>query len=325
MSDEVASLVCNVCGAELKATPETLVKVCDYCGALNIVSGVLEREDISVVPSVGEEVVLRKFWERVRGDSDLRGIADKLKVVSVEGRFIPFWLSRCKVRGEVIYTVKEYSGNKVRVVRKKARFLKSINVKIVGRRQVAHVGLDELASRYLATRPKASPLSKLDEDWWRGNRLKILSMEFDRLEAEKIIMEDSIDHVRGIWERRADRIEFFAADVVEMEKPKLILLPLWEIIYEFRGSLYFAYHEGWSGRPILFAEPMITRRRMMYLGGMILSVLGGAGIGAVISLIMEPGESGDLLGPILLGLAVLGILGYKSAKGFVSDVRVERQ
>jgi len=324
VSEEVVRFVCQVCGADLDVTPEALVEVCSYCGALNVVSGVLERGDIYVVQSVGKAEILKEFWRRVRGDSDLRGIADKIRVASIEGRFIPFWFSRCRVKGEVVYTVKEYSGNKVKVVRKRAKFSKNIHVKIIGRRQVAHASLSELASRYLSTKPRTTPLPELDEAWWRTNKLKILNMEFDRLEAETMIKEDSIDYVRNIWEKKADKIEFFRAEVVDTDKPRLVMLPLWEIIYEFKRSLYFAYHEGWTGQPILFAEPMIAKRRAMYLGGMIISVLGGAGIGSAISMVLESGKSDNIIGFIIMGLAILGILGYKSANGFISDVRIEK-
>ena len=115
MSDaEYHGYRCMNCSATLKVTPETIVTICEYCGAPNIISGILSEEDLYLVPSVGEGRVLEEFWRRVNTDVDLRSIASKIRPISIEGSYIPFWLSRVELEGEIIYKKTEYHGKRVR-------------------------------------------------------------------------------------------------------------------------------------------------------------------------------------------------------------------
>mgnify|MGYP000002778015 CR=1 FL=1 len=318
MSDvEYHEYRCTNCGATLKVTPETIVAICEYCGAPNIISGILSEEDLYLVPSVGEGRVLEEFWRRVNTDVDLRSIASKIRPVSIEGSYIPFWLSRVELEGEVIYRKTEYHGKRVRVKRVKESFSRTIWVDIVARRQVKHLGLRELVERYLSERPESIKLSEIPMDRWREIKLPILNLEYDRAEAEASIRDRSIDLVREEWEGRVSDIIFFSAEIKSMTKPNLIFLPLWTVIYRYGGGLYFAQHDGWSGRPLVFAEPIRAFRRIIYALGMISStILGGL---SGYALLHEATSIG-----IFILLASIS-LGYFSGKRFISDVRVERE
>ena len=314
--------MCSNCGARLEVTPETIVAICEYCGAPSVVSGVINREDIYIVPSVGEAKVLEEFWRRVSGDMDMRSIMGEIKPISVEGSYLPFWLSRATVSGNVVYEVKKYDEEGVRTVTRRESFTRTLDVELVARRQVKHVGLRELVQAYLESRPETQALAELGAEKWRSVKLPVLNLEFDRAEAEKILKEDSIDSVRSEWERRADAIRFFSAKLVSMERPRLVFLPFWTIIYEYKGSLYFAHHEGWSGKPLVFAEPMLARRRALYLLGMGFSIILG-GLSGLLAAIIMGGEGKGLAFPFFLLFAAIAI-GYFSSKKFISDVRVEK-
>ncbi|MCF8884351.1 MAG: hypothetical protein L4877_00965 [Aigarchaeota archaeon] len=322
MSEEVIRFKCEVCGSSLNVSPEDIVSICKYCGGLNSVSRVISRDDIYVVPSVDEGKIIEEFWRRVRGDIDLRKIAEKIRIKSIQGWYIPYWISRVEVEGVVIYTKKEHNGKHVKIIKKKEKFSRALDMHVVGRRQMKNVGVGELINAYFKHKAETVGIRDLDEGWWRSNKLNFLNIEFDRDEAAIMIREDAVDFIRKKWEDMADEIKFFKAEILNMEKPKLVLLPLWEVIYEYRGSLYFAYHEGWSGSSLIFAEPMTVGRRFLYLAGMISSVVGGMLIGIIFSTASYNGS--DYTSILILLFFFITFLGYRFAKKFISDVRVER-
>lgn len=306
----------------MSVSPEDLVSTCKYCGGLNPVSGNINEEDIYIVPSVDEDKILKEFWRRVRSDMDLRKMAEKMRIRSIRGWYVPFWISRTEIDGMVIYTKKEYSGRHVRIVEKRERFSRALRMHMVGRRQVRNIGVNELINAYLRNEVGAVKIRDLNGDWWRANKLTPLNIEFDGNEAEAMIREEAVDLVRKTWENIAHEIKFFKAEVKNMDKPRLVLLPLWEVLYEYEGSLYFAYHEGWRGSSLIFAEPMTVGRRALYLAGMISSIVGGIFAGAVFSTALS-GDP-DYAFPLIIIISLLAFLGHNFAKKFVSDVRVER-
>lgn len=322
-SEEVIEFRCHVCGSVLKISPENIVSICEYCGGLNVVSGVIDREDIYVTLSVSLEKVLEEFWRRIRGDIDMKRISEKIRIISSQGYYVPFWVSRIVLDGEIVYTKKQYKGKKIEIIRRREIFSEELNMDIIARRQIKNVALRELVKAYFKQSPELVKLRSLDEAWWRTNKLNILNIEFDKKEAMIALREEAVDSIRKRWENIVDEIEFYRAEVKKMEEPKLVLLPLWEIIYEYRGSLYTAYHEGWSGRPIISYEPVTIGRRIAYIAGMLASIIMGAFIGSAFSLISLD-SSENIFFIILFLLFILAFLGYRSAKGFVSDVRVEK-
>ena len=317
MSDtEYHEYRCMNCGATLKVTPETIVAICEYCGAPNIISGILSEEDLYLVPSVGEGRVLEEFWRRVNTDVDLRSIASKIRPVSIEGSYIPFWLSRVELEGEIIYRKREYYGKQVRVRRVRESFSRVLWVDVVARRQVKHLGLRELVERYLDEWSESIKLSEIPADRWREIKLPILNLEYDRAEAKASIRDHSIDLVREELEGRVSDIIFFSAEVKSMTKPNLVFLPIWTITYRYGGGLYFAQHDGWSGRSLVFAEPIRAFRRAIYILGMVSSTILGGLSGY---LLLHKTTS---LGVFILIASVS--LGYLLGRRFISDVRIER-
>lgn len=323
MSEEVVELRCRICGSILKTSPENIVYICEYCGGLNIVSGIIDSEDVFIAPSVKVDKILEEFSNRVRGDADLKKISDKLRIVSIQGWYIPFWISKILVQGDVVYLKKQYRGKKVEMIRKKETFSEEIDIDILARRQVKNIALRELVKTYFKQKPLLSEIKNLGEDWWRSNKLTILNIEFDKRESELMLREEAIDSVRRKWEDKVDEIEFFRAEVKSMERPRLILLPIWEIVYEYSRSSYTAYHQGWSGHPLIFYEPITMGRRLLYALGMFASIIVGVLIGSAFSLFALDSQS-DVWWIILFLLFMLALLGYRSAKGFISDVRVEK-
>lgn len=322
MSEEFVQFKCGICGSSLSVSPEDLMSVCKYCGGLNPVSDVISRSDVYLAPSVDDVRVVEEFWKRVRGDIDLRKIFEKIRIKSVQGWYVPFWISRVEIDGSVVYTKKEYRGKKVKIVEKRERFSRILDMHVLARRQVKNVGLRELINAYFKHNAETVGIQDLDEKWWRSNKLSFLSIEFDKDEATTMIREEAIDLLRKNWEQVAHEVKFFKAEIKSMMEPKLTFLPLWEIVYEYEGSLYFAYHEGWSGSSLLFVEPMSVRRRVLYLAGMISSIFGGMIIGVLFSISLQNGS--DNLSILLIPLFLTTFLGYRFAKKFVSDVRVEK-
>ncbi|MEM3865210.1 MAG: hypothetical protein QW724_05425, partial [Nitrososphaerota archaeon] len=240
-----------------------------------------------------------------------------------QGWYVPFWISRVLIRGEVVYIKRQYRGKKVEIIRNRDSFSEEIDIDIIARRQVKNLALRELIKTYFRQKPQLAELKNLAEDWWRSNKLTILNIEFDRKESEISLREEAVDSVRRIWEDKVDEIEFFKAEVKKMERPKLIFLPLWEVVYEYNGSFYTAYHQGWSGHPLIFYEPITMSRRLLYAIGMFTSIILGSIIGSALSLLTLDSLS-DAWWIILFLLFILALIGYRSAKGFISDIRVEK-
>jgi DNA-directed RNA polymerase subunit RPC12/RpoP len=323
MSEEFIEYRCNICGSILKISPENIISICEYCGGLNLISGIIDVKDVYITPSVSVEEVLQEFWSRVRRDVDLKKLADKVRINSIQGWYIPFWVSRAIIDGEIVYTKKQYRGKKVEVIRRRERFSEEVDIDVIGRRQVKNIALRELIKAYFNHDLPVVEIDKLDESWWRSNKLSVLNIEFDKKESEIALREEAIDSIRRRWEQIADEIEFFKAEIKRMEKPKLILLPLWEIVYEYGGSLYSAYHEGWAGTPLIFFEPVTMGRRILYIAGMFTSIIMGVFIGSALSLSLF-NNSDNVSLAILFLLFIVTFLGYGSAKRFISDVRVEK-
>jgi hypothetical protein len=134
-------LRCEHCGAPLEVTPEDIIVVCSYCGYPNAYDKIFAEENVFFVESLPKGEILLSSNERVKRDRDFAGIRNKVKVVKIEGMYVPLWFGRVSGRGYVRFAVYEEKGNKKELVIKQHEFRDEVIVCIPGRRGVYDIAV----------------------------------------------------------------------------------------------------------------------------------------------------------------------------------------
>ncbi|MEM2137301.1 MAG: hypothetical protein QXI93_05030 [Candidatus Methanomethylicia archaeon] len=312
---------CRNCGGKLDVTPETLMVICDYCGTPNWF--IESTEEIMVVPSIGGDDVLKSFLARVSEDSDLKHIADKIKIVEVSGVYIPFYFFSIRVEGfyegwEVEKVVKS-SGKQRRVETRRRKvsekFSSVLKIPVLGRRSAEDFSLKKLASHYKYSNPKAIPIGELKS--LRDPKISFLRSEIGFDEASMIARDDAGDIIRNRVSSKVSELTKFVCNTTILEKSPLILLPYWYIIYSYGDAQYKVAYSGWDKHLLLAQEPVMGYHRLGYLAG----VLSGCAVSAFgLTLSLTGGL--DIFFSVL-SLAAGCVISWFFGNKLVSDVRVE--
>ena len=310
---------CARCGAPLPVTPETIVSICEYCGYPNPIQGVVSEDDVYVLPAISQDSALREFWRIVKSDFDLRRLAREIDVFNVRGVYVPVWLGEVRVRGKISYYRRKVEDDKVKYVFYVDEVDDVMIVPLVARRQVAAIGVSEaLNSLSKDVIDRSVKLKDVPVGEWETIRLDVLNTEFDKRAASLRIREDAIDILRGKYRRKADGIDAMVVEASEPRGLKLLLLPIWQVYYRCRGSIYQVFLAGWSGYVLVKTEPVTPFRRALYVAGTLISILASSLIGAFVLASKEV-----KLGQILFLILPLTISYYLSSR-IVAGVRVER-
>ncbi|MCD6369336.1 MAG: hypothetical protein J7L38_06035 [Thermoproteales archaeon] len=319
MDQETYGYVCPRCGASLEITPETMVIVCDYCGYPSSITGVVDPKEVYVVESVPRKLVEDAFWRVVERDFDLRRLKKDIVIREVEGTYVPVWVSRVKLSGEVSYYFYQYEGKKRRKVYRVSKVDSWRLVSLVARRQARRLGVSEAVASLSEEllKEKARKLIELSPDEWQKVKLQILNTEYDAKTAEERLKEDALDMLREEFKAEGE-IDGFQVSVEHLEKPKLFLIPVWNVYYSYKESVYSAFFSGWGPHLLLKTEPVTGIRRGLYLASAWLSILASSLLAYIVFL----GEKIDVR---LLILPLLGVGGaYTFSKLSMRDVRLER-
>ncbi|MEM0211253.1 MAG: hypothetical protein QXM35_01105 [Candidatus Methanomethylicia archaeon] len=322
MSSNIAiEFKCKNCGGKLDVTPETLVAICSYCGTPNWF--VESSEEIMIVPSVSRDEILKSFLTRVSEDFDLKRIANKIQIVEVAGFYIPFYFFSIKVEGFYegwkTERVVESRGRSVqtRTRRRKVseRFSSILKVPILGRRSAEDFSLNELASYYKYSNPKAVPISDFKN--FRDLKMTFLRSEIGVDEASMIARDDAGDIMRSKISSKVDELTKFVCSTKILEKSPIILLPYWYVIYSYGDSIYRVAYAGWDKHMLLAQEPVMIYHRLQYFAGVLSGCLISAfGFTSLFSWGVDPIFS-------ILGLIAGCIVSWFFGKKLVSDVRIE--
>lgn len=336
-------LKCEHCGAPLEVTPEDIIVVCSYCGYPNAYDKIFAEENVFFVESLPKGEILRSFNERVKRDRDFAGIRDKVKVVKIEGMYVPLWFGRVSGRGYIRFAVYEEKGNKKELVIKHHEFRDEVIVCIPGRRGVYDIAVEALAEKFMRSyfsfktlkdnlSYMVDPLSIriLTPEKWEELELEFLNTDFGVEEAKLALLDKASDfakkrHVPEDGEIRAFRFEG------NVEETAIVFYPLWKVYYELGGGTYFVAYDGRTGKEILAVEPVRLWRKVNYLmgilAGVLISTLSLTAYGSFSywRLVGELKRSGTLL---LLLPAVGTYIGLELARGYgkkiARDVRVEK-
>lgn len=271
---------CQRCGAPLDIKPGSIVVICDYCGYPNIISGVLDPGDVNVVVSQPRDYVIKAFWRMASYDPDLSQIKGSLEIMDVRGYYFPAWTAKVKLEGIVSWykRYREKVGDEY--VTRTRYYRERINTVmphyIPARRQVAGTGIYRVLDKYVYGRdhPSVNLVSgKLD---WEKIRLDFLGVEIDKREASQLIADDAVDYLRKRYRERGDGIDFFWVEAREVGDLKLVYLPIWEIVYAYRGSTYITVFSGWDLQSVYRTEPVTpAQRAFSLLSSMFLAFISG--------------------------------------------------
>jgi len=337
-------LRCEHCGAPLDVTPEDIIVVCHYCGYPNAYDKVFTEKNVFFVESLPKKEILRLFWERVKKDSDYSGIRGRIKVVKVEGVYVPFWFGIVKGQGQMRYVVYENKGNQTRAVVKSRKFNMESLVCVPARRSVYDIAVENLALKFerygylsfkrledtLRYMMDIKPITELTPDKWGNLKLTFLNADFGK-EYARIALQDRASDVakeRRVPDDAELRFFRFEGETLDMA---LVFYPLWKVYYDVEGGTYFVAYDGHRGKEVLAVEPVRIWRKVWYalvsllgisLAGLFSSLYGNIGYWKALS---DAGKNG--LGMLVLP-ALGAYIGFELARGYgrkvARDVRVEK-
>ena len=346
----VAAFRCQRCGAPLEATPESIVVVCPYCGFPNWTAQAYAHPIVMVEAerARGEEY-FRRYLET---DPDMRGIAGRVELRSLELIYVPFYYVDAEAQGSY-YGSAVVTLTKVEVVHRGQRTETRVRtdrvrvtvsgsyrhqhlIDVVARRSVDSRIADVLSDHYLATRPPTRPVAEVD---WGRVKGQVLAAELPAQDAASLARDEACDASRAMVEERmrdeavsralAMRPGWSVAGVSWLVKripcraralsvSPITLLPYFEYRYAYRGATYTLALAGWDGGKLLAEEPIGAMERVASAAGAAAAagLLGGGGLAYALA----AGEPG--LG--LLALIIAGAANYLLARRAVAEVRVER-
>ncbi|RLE57110.1 MAG: hypothetical protein DRJ30_00695 [Candidatus Methanomethylicota archaeon] len=308
---------CKRCGAPLKITPETIVAICGYCGYPNWISHV--EEQILIIPSLSRDEVKFSFKKRISEDFDLRKIKDKIKIVTVDGAYIPFYFYT--VRAEAYYegwrveTVAVKRGKRtILETRRKMvrdRICSTLKISILARRGAEDFSIKELTDYYRYANPETVDIMQID---WSKVKLPILKTEIPVDEADILARDKAMNIMREKAKSKVSELTKFICRAKILERSPLTLLPYWYVIYSYRGAQYRAAYAGWDRHLLTAQEPIMPYHRILYFIGSVAGCLISS-LGMVFS---------HHISTLLLSLIIGGGISFYFGDRLVSDVRIER-
>ena len=236
MSDIVSEIRCKNCGAPLNLKPGELVSTCRYCGFTAVVgantSFQLEHSLILNNHNPGAIGDVLQDWMG-SGFMKPQDLARKSRILSLELRYLPFWLIRMKASSA-------YEGVLERIsppMPRKGTIENVYDWLVLGRR-----------GTQFPTRDYKVPVTgKIPFDFTKiDSQAKFLNSELSSAEAVQQARDEVDDHQRFLATQVIDRILSFSTDF-NIETPTYIHAPLWFGQYEYKARTYNALIDGSSG------------------------------------------------------------------------------
>ena len=309
---------CSYCGGPLDVTPETIVAVCEYCGHANWIVEEAKTE-IFMVPSLPRDRIVKAFWNRVESDFDLSRIKSDISIQEIQAYYAPYWFAPAvaKARYEG-YKTETYTDSKGHVHTRRKHVSGSFTINrftgVIARRAVEDMAIDEMEEHFVKTKPPETVLSKVD---WESVKLRVLSPEYDEKVARNLILEEIWWMAKRRAESDVDELTKFECDVWLIDKPRLVLLPYWLVVYRYKGGAYRVAFSGWDGAPLEATEPVMLYHRVGYFIG---ALLGAAISGGGLAL----GLTAQIWAAPIAGLVIGTVMSYVFGRKLTADVRVEK-
>ncbi len=304
---------CSNCGGPLNYTPETIVCVCEYCGTVNWFSA--GRFEIFILPTRSRDEVVNAFWSRMKRDPDMSKVYGEIELMEVQGFYIPVLLGDVSARGGWVgfkrITEKRGKSYVTRTVTERGSFDTQQRLAVEARREAAEYGLQELISQAKSA-SDPQPLAAIE---WKKVGLPVLNAE--------VLSEEAVDELKDMAEdelresirssKGLDGFYFYSCET-NVNGFWILLVPLWSLVYKYKGGMYRVSVSGYNLQSLRISEPVFLSQRIIYLAGSTLTVVAG-------SLLLPFLQHGWLpLGLFILASAAGAFLSSKS----ISDIREEK-
>ncbi|MEZ0346445.1 MAG: hypothetical protein ABWK01_07830 [Infirmifilum sp.] len=315
----VESLKCKRCGAPLTVDPESLIKVCDYCGYPNIIGGDFQSEHVYVVPTQPRNAIENKFMEIVRSDPQLSKISS-VEVLEISGVYFPAWYTTLKATVTAAWHTTRWEQRGNRMVAREVYLHEtrevSRNVFLPARRRVPSEPFKDALASY--TVKKSDKISPLQEDFeWEKIKLDFLGVEIGRQEASSVLVDKFIDSLREEYRSRGQGIDYFSARVDSIGGLTLLYVPVWTITYAVEDSTYTMVLDGYDGTCVYRSEPITAAERLLrFSTGLLLSAISGPLFAATASL--------TSLEASVVFLGLLSLAAYSVTNSAIASARVEK-
>jgi len=266
---------CPNCGAPIEVTPDSLVVKCKYCGYIEYRD---PGYDVFVFPALSREEITRRFWERMRADSDMGKYVSKISIDSITNIFVPYYIVEYDAQ---YFFIGERRETRTRTVNVGGRVTTQTEVKVVkvrdsgsvsgvdtilGRRHIEELGIKELSTQV----KQLDASSSIHASKYNWGREVSAVMGFD-IEPKEVgaIAKDVIAEKIKTWVKRKyrlDRLNVYLCRV-NVKDFKAVLVPIYIITYKFKNAIYSIAFSGVDGRQLVAIEPVLTKHLVMYLGG----------------------------------------------------------
>ncbi len=278
------ALKCSNCGGPLRAGPDDILTVCEYCGN---VYPLVPNATLGLPSVMRRDELERKMFSWLKG----RGVSP----TPVELRVVvyPFYVYEIYAKGKMVYSVRTKRGKK--------RYSKSIDrkmkVAVPGRKEKTFK--EDVISGYVARQYTYSPGS-FSKD------VKYLSVNKREEEAREEIEEKVEEQIIGMsgntfFTGFVYEVEYFDVDV-DVKDVSLLPFPLAEYRWREGKRGYITLADASNGRVFYSTLPMSSAKRMMYVGASALSASSVPILDAIARIILDT--------PLLVALIVSGGLSY---------------
>ncbi len=273
--EEAEVFKCPNCGAPIEVTPDSLIVKCRYCGYIEYRD---PGYDVFVFPSLSREEITRRFWDRMRTDSDMGKYINKISIDSITNIFVPFYIVDYDAQ---YFFIGERRETKTRMVNVGGRIETQTEVRVVKVRDSGSVSgvdailgrrhIEELGVKELSTQVKQLDISAaVHASKYKWGKEVYAVMGFD-IEPKEVnaIAKDVVAEKLKVWVKRKyrlDRLNIYLCRV-NVKGFKAVLVPIYIITYKFKNAIYSIAFSGVDGRQLVAVEPVLTKHLVTYLGG----------------------------------------------------------
>ncbi len=236
MSSIVSEIQCNNCGAPLNLRPGELVSTCRYCGFTAVVgaSTPFQLDHSLILNNYNAPAMTDVLQDWMRsGFAKPSDLAKKSRILSLDLRYLPFWLIPVKATST-------YDGILERIsppTPRKGMIENMYDWLVLGRRGTQFPTRDY---RIPVTGKVPFDFTKVD------SQSQFLNSELSSGEAVQQARDEVDDHQRFLAKQIVDKVLSFSTDF-NIETPTYIHAPLWFGQYEYKGRTYNALLDGNSG------------------------------------------------------------------------------
>ncbi len=249
MSDIVSEIRCSNCGAPLNLRPGELVSTCRYCGFTSVVGAATPFQlEHSLILNNHNSATIADVLHDWMGSGFMKppDLAKNGKILSLELRYLPFWLIPMKATST-------YEGILERIsppMPRKGTIENMYDWLVLGRR----------GTKFPTRDYKVPVTGKIPFDFTKiDSQAKFLNSELSSAEAVQVARDEVDDHQRFLAKQVVDRTLSFSTEF-KIETPTYIHVPLWFGQYEYKGRTYNALMDGSSGAVLRADVPSLEFR-----------------------------------------------------------------